>query len=345
MISDTEKIDFIVTWVDGNDPIWQKEKNKWMGKDCNLLDDIDGNTDCRYRENGLLRYWFRAVEKYAPWVNKVHFVTCGQRPEWLNEAHPKLHLVNHEDYIPQEYLPTFNSNTIELNFHRIEDLTEHFVLFNDDVFMLRQLSPSFYFRNGHPVLLTSLKYHRNVGYNTWSRVIFNNYCIVNNSFNIPKSIWENRTKWFNIKELGYKKARRNLMCYLANRTLPVGLYGHVALPHLKSTFQEVWERHPDVMHQTSIHKFRSDDQVNHWLMCAWNQAKGNFYPTNIDKLGRDVLVSPTKVDDICGLIESNTISQICVNDSYQNTDPEHCMQEIARSFDTLLPEKSLYEKF
>lgn len=339
-----EKIDFIVTWVDGNDPIWQKERNRWKGSDNNASDAVDGNTDCRYRENGLLRYWFRAVEKYAPWVNKVHFVTCGQRPEWLNEAHPKLHLVNHEDYIPQEYLPTFNSNTIELNFHRIEDLSEHFVLFNDDIFIIHPLSPSFYFRKGLPVLLTSLKYYRNVGYNNWSRVVFNDYCIVNHSFNMSKSIWENREKWFNIKELGYKKARRNLLCYLANRTLPISSYGHIALPHFKSTFQEVWERCPEVMHRTSMHKFRSDDQVNHWLMCAWNQAKGDFYPTTIDKLGRVVLVSPTRLDDICGLIESNTIPQICVNDSPRNTEPERCMQEIVKSFETLLPEKSSYEK-
>lgn len=340
-----EKIDFIVTWVDGSDPAWQKERSRCQGVDTNAVEDIDGNAECRYRENGLLRYWFRSVEKYAPWVNKVHFVTCGQRPEWLNETHPKLHLVNHEDYIPQEYLPTFNSNAIELNFHRIEDLSEHFVLFNDDMFILRSLSPSFYFRKGCPVLLSSLEYYKNVGSNTWCRVIFNDYCIVNHSFNISKSIWENRMKWFNIKELGYKKARKNLCCYLVNRTLPVGIYGHVPLPHLKSTLQELWECHPDVMHQTSMHKFRTDDQVNQWLMCAWNQAKGDFYPSSVDKLGRVILVSPTKLDDICGIIESKTIPQICVNDSYHNTEPERCMREIARSFETLLPEKSSFEKF
>lgn len=69
---------------------------------------------------GYLKYWFRGVEKYAPWVHKIYFVTCGQKPDWLNENHDKLVLVNHEDYIPHEYLPTFSSHTIELNFHRIK---------------------------------------------------------------------------------------------------------------------------------------------------------------------------------------------------------------------------------
>lgn len=339
-----EKIDFIVTWVDGNDPAWQKERNKWEGTDGKESDAADGNTECRYRENGLLRYWFRAVEKFAPWVNRIHFVTCGQRPEWLNEDHPKLHLVNHADYMPKEYLPTFNSNAIELNFHRFEELTEHFVLFNDDMFLLRPLEPTFYFRDGQPVLKTSLQYYGNVGYNNWSRIVFNDYCLVNHSFNIQRSIWENRRKWFNFKELGYRKARRNLLCYLANRTLPISTYGHVALPHLKSTLVELWEHYPEIMHHTSMCKFRTDDQVNQWLMCAWNQAKGNFYPATVETLGRVIPVCPQRLDDLCGFIESKTIPQICVNDSPMNTDPYYCLQEVANSFGTILPEKSNFEK-
>lgn len=339
-----EKIDFIVTWVDGDDPVWQKEKNRWEGLGGTESDAPDANEECRYRENGLLRYWFRAVEKFAPWVNTVHFVTCGQRPEWLNEAHPKLHLVNHEDYIPKEYLPTFNSNTIELNFHRIEELSEYFVCFNDDVFLLRPVEPSFFFREGQPVLKTSLQYYRNVGYNNWSRMLFNDYCIVNRSFDMKKTIWQNRKKWFSIKELGYNKARRNLLCYLANGTLPVSSYGHVSQPHLKSTLQEVWEQYPEIMHHASLSKFRSDDQVNQWLMCAWNQAKGNFYPATVETLGRCVNVCLERLDDVCGLIESGTIAQICVNDSHRNTEAERCHQEVAQSMEIILPEKSSYEK-
>lgn len=56
----------------------------------------------------------------------------GQKPERLNENHPKLVLMNHKDYIPSDYLPTFNSQTIKLNLHRIPDLSEKFVLFIDD---------------------------------------------------------------------------------------------------------------------------------------------------------------------------------------------------------------------
>ena len=125
-----DKIDFVLLWVDDNDPVWLEQKNHYL-KQEKELSHSDANSDCRYREHGLLRYWFRAVEQFTPWVNKVFFVTCGQKPEWLDESHSKLCLVNHKDYIPAEYLPTFHSNTIELNLHRIDNLSEHFVLFND----------------------------------------------------------------------------------------------------------------------------------------------------------------------------------------------------------------------
>jgi hypothetical protein len=122
------EIDFVLTWVDGSDPVWQAERAKYD------TSGITGN-NAHYRDWGTLKYWFRSVERFAPWVRKIHFVTCGQVPEWMNTEHPKLNLVNHADYIPAEYLPTFSANPIELNFHRIAGLSEQFVYFNDDTFL------------------------------------------------------------------------------------------------------------------------------------------------------------------------------------------------------------------
>ena len=67
-------IDFVLIWVDGSDPQWQAEKEKYLATEKGIID----ATQTRYRDWDNLKYWFRAVEKYAPWVNRVHFVTCGQ---------------------------------------------------------------------------------------------------------------------------------------------------------------------------------------------------------------------------------------------------------------------------
>ena len=241
------KIDFVITWVDGSDPQWIAQKNQY---DVTRVESssLEANSTCRYRcDAELLRYWFRSVEAFAPWVNAIFFITCGQKPEWLNENHPKLRIVNHEDYIPERYLPTFNSNTIELNVHRIAELSEQFVLFNDDMFLLRPVGPDFFYNHGNPVLATDLRYPRAVGYNNWSRLLFNDYCVLQRSFNVRKSIWGNRNKWFSPCKLGIKRSRQNFICYLANKTIPVGIYGHLIQPHLKSTLEAIWSMHPDVL--------------------------------------------------------------------------------------------------
>lgn len=339
-----DKIDFVLPWVDGDDPVWRAEKNKYKEKDTAVASNIDTNSDCRYRDNGLLKYWFRSIEAFAPWVNKIHFVTCGQKPKWLNESHDKLHLVYHQDFIPSQFLPTYNANTIEMNIHRIDSLSERFVYFNDDVFLLKPLKEDFFFKFGNPVLDTNLRYSSWVGYNNWSRLMFNDYCIVNNSFDIYKSIKDNREKWFSLRELGFKRVRRNLMSFYANYTLPVSPYGHLAFPHLKSSLQEVWDRHPDVMDQSSKHKFRSDDQVNQWLLCAWNQAKGKFFPARDDRLGKSFSISPDTVEAACEVIKKQSFPQICINDSIDNIDYVVCMQRITEAFESILREKSTFEK-
>ena len=108
------KIDFVITWVDGNDPKWQKENNIVL----NSNEEIDKE---RYRDWDNLKYIFRGIEKNAPWVNKIYFITWGHLPKWLNIENEKLIIVNHKDYIPKKYLPTYSSHVLELNLHRIKD--------------------------------------------------------------------------------------------------------------------------------------------------------------------------------------------------------------------------------
>ena len=112
-----EKIDIVVLWVDGSDPEFIREKQAVTGKVADLDQEIDGEQ--RYRDYGILNYWFRMIEKHAPWVNNVYLITNGQKPDWLNLDHPKLKLVTHKEFMPNEYLPTYNSAAIEFLGHRL----------------------------------------------------------------------------------------------------------------------------------------------------------------------------------------------------------------------------------
>lgn len=102
-----------------------------------LMDDFSKN---RFEDNNELKYSLRSVEKYAPWIRNVYIVTNGQVPNWLNTSHPRIKLVNHSDiFEDKSHLPTFSSNAIESNLHRIKGLSEKFLYFNDDVLLGREI--------------------------------------------------------------------------------------------------------------------------------------------------------------------------------------------------------------
>ena len=102
-----EEIDFVITWVDGQDEAWRREKARYVSDSKK----VDAGEE-RYRDWELLKFWFRGVEKFAPWVRKVHFITWGHLPKWLDTNHPRLHIVRHEDYIPQEFLPVLDRKSV-----------------------------------------------------------------------------------------------------------------------------------------------------------------------------------------------------------------------------------------
>ena len=119
--------------------------------------DVDANVK-RYRDWDNLQYVFRGIKKFAPWIHKVYLITNGQLPKWFNTQNEKLVVVNHKDYIPAEYLPTFCCSPIELNLHRVSNLSEHFVYMNDDFFFLKPLKKTdFFTRNGLPKIVAMEK--------------------------------------------------------------------------------------------------------------------------------------------------------------------------------------------
>ena len=121
---------------------------------------------------------------------------------------------------------------------------------------------------------------------------------------------------------------------------------HVANPHLKSSLEEVWQKWPDAMDNTSSSKFRTDDKVNQWMLCAWNQAKGRFYPVHEKNRGQNVEISSNTLGWICQLIREQSVPQICINDTQNNdTDFAVSMARICEAFDAILPEKSTFEKY
>jgi len=137
-------IDVVYTWVDGNDPEWQKMRAQ-AARYFQRNHAADGNAPCRFRDRNELKYSLRSVWKFAPFVNHIYIVTCGQIPKWF-KPHPKITFVHHKDiFLNKADLPTFNSHAIEAHLHRIPGLSEYFVYFNDDVFLGKEAQVSDFF--------------------------------------------------------------------------------------------------------------------------------------------------------------------------------------------------------
>lgn len=333
----TDRIDFVIPWVDGGDPAWQKEKNRALHGEAGA--DLDAGEN-RYRDWDNLRYWFRAVEKFAPWVHQVFFVTCGQRPDWLNPGAPKLRLVDHRDYIPEQYLPTFNANPIELNLHRIKGLSAQFVYFNDDVFLTAPVAPTDFFRGGLPcdcLLEGPMEFPRMELFNS---LITNNIAFANRHFDRKTARKANRSKWYPVR-VPKAAAKNALMGLLGNRHF-FGFRGfHLAQPFLKGSLEAVWALDPALLDETSSHRFRNARDITQYAVRYYQLLSGRFCPFDTGRMGRNFNVG-TQLAEACAAVRTGAYRQVCLND-VDVADFEGAKSALNAAFEALLPEKSSFE--
>jgi hypothetical protein len=336
-----EEVDIVITWVDGADPEWQKSKEQWRkASEPEAVVTVGGSENdsiIRYRDWGTLPYLFRGIERFAPWVRRVHFVTCGHLPECLDTRHSKLNIVKHSDFIPPEYLPTFASRPIELNVHRIEGLAERFVLMNDDMFLCRELSVERFFAGGLPGDMARLSL---IAPSTISHTVLNMVEVMNRRYDRREVMRHHLGKWYSPKY-----GVGNLL-----KTLDLSVWNnfagfadtHMPQPYLKETFTKMWAEEGDLIDATCRMRFRSPMGVNHWLMRYEQLLSGQFSPVGFGDARLDELTEE-RIADIDNYIREQKYSMICLNDSPRIRDFEVLSAQLRGAFEAILPEKSSYE--
>ncbi len=325
-------VDIVITWVDGSDPEWLADKAKYSPQKNN-----DDRVN-RYRDWGFLPYLFRGIEQYAPWVRKVHFVTWGHIPTWLNTENPKLNIVKHSDYIPKKYLPVFSANPIELNFHRIEQLSEQFVYFNDDTLLINLTDVEAFFKNGLPVdTVCEIPLRFNPG--GIDHIIGNDMMLINKNFNKREVVKRNFNKWFSLRSP--KAALKNLYMMAANGFSQFD-NPHLPVPLLKSTIETLWENEKAMLDDTCTHRFRSNDDVNQWLIRYWQFVTGRFFQAKgpqgkFFSIGRDDR-------EIEGALVGEKYKMVCLSDDNPDIDFEAEQKFILNLLHKKFPQKSSFEK-
>lgn len=335
------KIDVVITWVNGNDPVWQQKQAKYKG----VQKSTESADPARYRDWGTLKYLLRSINQNAPWVRKIFLVTDNQKPEWFVEQ-DKLVIVDHKDFIPEKYLPVFSANPIENNLHRIPGLSEQFIFCNDDFFFLNKTKPEDFFLDGKPKDFASLHIHTVKKSLMIYQIANNDISLINEHFDMKEVLKKDRQKWFNLK-YGLKKNLKTLFLSKSPRFPGIEQF-HLPQPYLKSTFKEVWEKEFDELDETCQHRFRNKNDVNQWLFKDWQIASGNFEP--VTPKNRGVLIDFEKNDELAELEKCEKILSdgkqllLCINDGDKIKNLDIIVPRVQRAMENRFPVKANWEK-
>ena len=289
-----------------------------------------------------LKYVFRGIEIFLPWVNKVFLVTCGQVPDFLNLNAAKLRLVFHDEYIPNKYLPTFNSSTIIMNYFRIKDLSENFIIMNDDMYFLSYIPEEYYFINNTVCdeAIESPTFMKTGANERWvNKLRYNNMSFINRYFKKQDVQSQNYDKWF-FEGYGELLERNKAMAYWND-------FSYFRNPHLPGSFKKsvmahLWELEPETLDSGSKNRFRDDTDINEYLVRYWTLCEGNFIPRKT--LGKSFGVTMDNYKELAEIVANASEPTVCLNELCSPEDFLVIRDEIQKAFEKILPDKSSFEK-
>lgn len=291
-------MDIVITYVNGADPQWQRTYSEYSPEPLITK---------RYRDWGTLRYLMRAIEKNLPFIDNVFLVvsTKSQVPEWASE---KLRIITHNQIIPEEYLPTFNSTCIEMFLHRIPGLAEQYIYFNDDIFPVLPCKEEDFFREGKAVL----KFHT---------------CLLRGG--------QFRKHTINSDRLARKALEiKPGISYLRPK--------HSATTMLRSVCEEAYVKSEQEI-LSRLSRVREDYNVNQYYFLDYQMLSGKTVPGALSK--KHFSLAMSSESDIRSFFKSPSTSLVGINDT--RVSPEKANAISAMLDDVLgqmFPQKSRFEK-
>jgi hypothetical protein len=292
-------MDIVITYVNGQDPVWQRDYEHYVTAPIEAK---------RFRDWGTLRYLMRGIEVNMPFIRKVHLVVSGesQVPEWINRD--VVNVVLHKDIIPEECLPTFNSNPIEMHLHRIKGLDEEYLYFNDDIFPIGPCKAEEFFVDGKGII--GLSKHICAGN------MFKKIC--RNSDHLAR------------KALGLKPSWRFLR------------QQHICAPMLRSQCEEVYNKlRPEIL--ASLTRVRSAENITQYLFTDYMYLKGRIINKRQEKSHISMGIATRGM--VKRAITNPKRRLVCINDVQMSDSNFKKMQEVLiSSLETRFPNKSKFEK-
>ena len=265
-------MDAVITYVNSEDKFWREEYKKHVK---GVIEEV------RYRDLGTLRYLIDGIHEFMPFIEHTYLVVSS--PSQIVDIDTSdVDVIYHKDIIPEKYLPCFNSCTIEMFLHKIPGLSEEFIYFNDDTFVLKPMKKTDFFIDGKPVLNPHLSKCSQ----------FDKLCTFAQQC-------KNSTELIRSKFV--KKYPNNV--YIRQE--------HIMRPMLKSTCEIVWEKcEKEILN--SLTRIRTKRNYNVYLFNDYDVMTGGYVQNEI---AHKYLKTNESVENITSNISSDKFSVVCINDN------------------------------
>ena len=152
----------MITWVDGRDEGHAQKLERYLSAAGGLRPTAAAPT--RFNAVGELEYCILSIVRFAPWIRTIYIVTDAQTPTILTTfkgtvLEHKVKCVDHRDIFNgfDVLLPTFNSMSIEAMLWRIPGLSDQFIYFNDDNFLIRPVKADNFFHKEQVIVRGRMK--------------------------------------------------------------------------------------------------------------------------------------------------------------------------------------------
>lgn len=291
-------MDAVITYVDGCDPYWLEDYSEAVGGSAIVK---------RYRDWGFLRFLFRGIEKHLPFIDKVHLVVSrdSQVPAWVDRE--RTDVVLHSDFIPHEYLPTFNSTTIEMFLHRIPGLSDRYIYFNDDTLPVADMAEDDFFL-GDKCAIGFSKHM--LATNQYKKHVRNSDRIAREALGIGRRLFFVRAQ-------------------------------HSCTPMIKSECEVLFEKMEGRI-LSSLSPLRSDGNLNQYVFLDYLYYQGKAISRRLPC--KHFSLAASSVDRIASYIDNPDRKVVCINDVRMPDEKFiKCRETLLSAMEKRYPVKSRFE--
>ncbi|MEW1850391.1 stealth family protein [Streptomyces albidoflavus] len=310
-------LDVVYTWVDGDDPglAAKREAHRTGGAPGASSREAGAS---RYTSHDELKYSLRSLQMYAPFLRNIYIVTDGQTPSWLDTSAPGVHVVDHKDiFRSPEALPVFNSHAIGTQLHRIPGLSEHYLYFNDDIFLGRPVTPNHFFHG-------------------------------NGIAKLPFSPSQLGLGAPHPEEPAPNSAGKNVRRLLREEhgRMTVNKFAHTPHPQIRSVMREIEERFAEEVDRTARSRFRAPTDIamgasfhHHQAFLTGRAVPGTYKTRYID------VARPDAGERLEELVANRRFDFFCLNDVNSPADEQDAINRKIHTFlETYFPFPSRYER-